>query len=54
MENSVKNNFLPLCSPNLCLEIRLAWKFLFVCSFLKTYPWTFEKKSFFNKHKEWS
>ena len=38
-KNSAKNNFLPLC-----LETSLAWKFLFLCSFLKTYPWTFEKK----------
>ena len=28
----------------------LAWKFLFLCSFLKTYPWTLKaKRSFFNK-----
>ena len=43
-QNSVKNNFLPLC-----LETSLAWKFLFLCSSLKNYPWTFEKNSFFNK-----
>ena len=28
--NGAKNNFLPLC-----LETSLAWKFLFLCSFLK-------------------
>ena len=43
-QNSVKNNFLPLC-----WETSLAWKFLFLCSSLKNYPWTFEKNSFFNK-----
>ena len=41
--NSAKNNFLPFC-----LETCLAWKFLFLCSFLNNYPWTFEK-FFFQK-----
>ena len=44
MENSAKNNFLPLY-----LKTCSAWKFLFLCSFLNNYPWTFEKNSFFNK-----
>ena len=39
-----KNNFLPQC-----LETSFAWNFLFLCSFLNNYPWTFEKKLFFNK-----
>ena len=39
-----KKNFLPLC-----LETSLAWKFLFLCSFFKNYPWTFENNSIFNK-----
>ena len=43
-QNSAKNNFLPLC-----LETSLVWKFIFLCSFLKNYPLTFEKNSFFNK-----
>ena len=42
-KNSAKNNFLPLC-----LETPFAWKFLFLCSFLKNYPWIFEKNSIFN------
>ena len=42
--NSAKSNFLPLC-----LETYLARKFLFLSSFLKIYPWTFEKNSIFNK-----
>ena len=43
-QNSVKNDFLLLR-----LETSLAWKFLFLCSFLKNHPWMFEKNSFFNK-----
>ena len=42
VENSAKNNFLPLC-----LETCLEWKFLFPWSFLNIYPWTFEKIRFF-------
>ena len=44
VENSAKDNFLPLW-----METCLAWKFLFLPSFLNNYPWTFEKSSFFNK-----
>ena len=36
----------------LWLETYLAWTFLFLCSFLNNYPWTFGKKSFFNKLRE--
>ena len=43
-KDSAKNNFLPPC-----LETSLAWKFLFLCSFFKNCPWTFEKNSIFNK-----
>ena len=43
-QNSLKNNFLLLR-----LETSLAWKFLFLCSSLKNYPWMFEKNSFFNQ-----
>ena len=50
-KNSAKNNFLPLR-----LETSLAWKFLFLCSFLKKYPWTFKKIQFSTsyEHKEWA
>ena len=49
-QNSAKNNVLPLW-----LETYLAWTFLFLCSFLNNYPWTFEKKSFFNQlYKKWA
>ena len=27
----------------MCLQTYLAWIFLFLCSFLNNYPWTFEK-----------
>ena len=43
-QSSAKNNFLPQW-----LETYLAWTFLFLCSFLNNYPWTFGKNSFFNK-----
>ena len=39
-KNSAKNNFLPLC-----LETSFAWKFLFLCSFLKKWlPMNIRKK----------
>ena len=31
-----------------CLYV-LAWTFLFLCSFLNNYPWTYESNSIFNK-----
>ena len=37
----------------LWLECYLAWTFLFLCSFLNNYPWTFEKNSVFNKLWVW-
>ena len=32
-----------------CLETSFAWNFLFLCSFLNNYPWTFEKKIVFQQ-----
>ena len=48
VQNRAKNNFL-----HLCLHTYLAWIFLFLCPFLSNYPWTFGKKSFFNKLWAW-
>ena len=50
VENSAKNNFLPLC-----LKTCSAWKFLFLCSFLNNYHEHSKKIRFStsSKHKEW-